>query len=402
MRRISLRRQTGVVPPPFSEPLPPVLPVHINERATVTQAETIPLDIAPGFLTNLLGFMNLPHSGEEEFNDLALRLFAHQFQSNAAFQRYCRQQQKTLRTVKSWRCIPAVPINAFKELTLSCVPPEQCERVFMTSGTTRAGSRGRHYHPHLRVYDHSMRLHFAERFMRGEKQLRMGILFPTEDMMPNSSLAHYLALALEAFGAEGSEYFVGPEGLEVDRLCAILEQVQRDGRPYALLGASYSFVHLMDALRQRGQAFSLPPGSRLFDTGGFKGQSRELELEDFYRQLTARFGVPADACTNMYGMTELSTQFYDNGNAVQPSVKSGPHWIRSRTVDPLTGRDVAPGERGILVHCDLANFNSVTTILTEDVGIMVDDGFLLLGRAEGAQAKGCSMAMEAFLEATSG
>ncbi|MGP1614920.1 MAG: hypothetical protein ACTS5Y_07705, partial [Pollutimonas bauzanensis] len=72
---------------------------------------------------------------------------------------------------------------------------------------------------------------------------------------------------------------------------------QRDGEPYALLGASYSFVHLMDELRQRGLAFSLPPGSRLFDTGGFKGQSRELAMDDFYRQLTASFGVPASAAT---------------------------------------------------------------------------------------------------------
>jgi hypothetical protein len=40
----------------------------------------------------------------------------------------------------------------------------------------------------------------------------------------------------------------------------------------------------------------------------------------------------------MYGMTELSTQFYDDGNAVLPSVKSGPHWIRSRLVEPITGR----------------------------------------------------------------
>ena len=101
----------------------------------------------------------------------------------------------------------------------------------------------------------------------------------------------------------------------------------------------------------------------------------------------------------MYGMTELSTQFYDWGNAQVPSVKSGPHWIRSRIVDPLSGRDVADGERGILVHCDLANFNSATTILTEDVGVAADGGFLLLGRAEGALARGCSLAVEEFIRA---
>jgi hypothetical protein len=99
-------------------------------------------------------------------------------------------------------------------------------------------------------------------------------------------------------------------------------------------------------------------------------------------------------------MTELSTQLYDDGNAQVPSVKTGPHWLRSRLVDPLTGREVQRGERGVLVHCDLASFNSVTSILTEDVGVAAGDGFLLLGRAEGAQAKGCSLAVEEFLQAT--
>jgi hypothetical protein len=101
----------------------------------------------------------------------------------------------------------------------------------------------------------------------------------------------------------------------------------------------------------------------------------------------------------MYGMTELSTQFYDGGNAIVPSIKSGPHWIRSRVIDPASGREVARGERGILVHCDLANFNAVTTILTEDVGVAADGGFLLLGRAEGTLARGCSLAVQEFLQA---
>ena len=104
----------------------------------------------------------------------------------------------------------------------------------------------------------------------------------------------------------------------------------------------------------------------------------------------------------MYGMSELSTQFYDWGNESCPSVKTGPHWIRSRVIDPLTRRDVPRGEVGVLVHCDLAHFNIVSTILTEDSGTEVEDGFVLLGRAEGAEAKGCSMAVEEFLKAAQG
>lgn len=354
---------------------------------------------AAGPVPDLLAFIARDDAGETEFDALALRLFAHQFQHNPAFQKFCQQRGRTPRTVKRWQDIPAVPINGFKDLTLSCVPTGQCARVFQTSGTTRGDVKGRHWHPDLAVYDLSMTRNFRQRFMAGRDRMRMGVLFPDEQLMPNSSLAHYLALALHHFGTPDSRYYLDSAGLQLDALCATMEQVQKSGEPFALLGASYSFVHLMDALQARGLRFTLPAGSRLMDTGGFKGQSREMDMEEFYETLSATFGVPRSACINMYGMTELSTQFYDAGNATLPAVKSGPHWIRSRVLDPLTGQEVPRGERGILAHTDLGNYNSVTTILTEDVGVAVDGGFLLLGRAQGAQAKGCSLAVDEFLKA---
>jgi len=378
--------------------------VHRTERkAVVAEAANPSSQEATDLVSGLLDFIARPRTdaaaGEDAFNALALRLFAHQFQYNTAFQRFCQQRGRTPRTVKNWRDIPAVPINGFKDLTLSCLPPERCARVFMTSGTTRGDVKGRHYHPQLAVYDRSMTLNFRARFMAGRDRMRLGILFPSEQLMPNSSLAHYLALALHEFGTPDSRYYLGADGLQLDALCATLQQVQASGEPFALLGASYSFVHLMDALQARGLTFPLPAGSRLLDTGGFKGQSREMDMEEFYDGLSANFGVPRSACINMYGMTELSTQFYDDGNAVLPAVKSGPHWIRTRVLDPLTGQEMPPGARGILAHTDLGNYNSVTTILTEDVGVAVDGGFLLLGRAQGAQAKGCSLAVDEFLKA---
>jgi hypothetical protein len=269
----------------------------------------------------------------------------------------------------------------------------------MTSGTTRGEVKGRHYHPSIAVWDASFLPNFARRFMQGTPRLRMAILFPDEQELPNSSLAHYLAMAVRHFGTADSRYFVGLQGMDTAGLRDFLRSAESSGQACAVLGASYSFVHLMDALTPAGESFRLPQGSRLLDTGGYKGHSRELPLPDFYTALSASFGVPRTRCINMYGMTELSTQLYDDGNAIVPSVKSGPHWIRSRLVDPLTGRDVPPGERGILVHCDLANFNSVTTILTEDVGVAAEGGFLLLGRAEGTQARGCSLAVQEFLQA---
>lgn len=353
----------------------------------------------PDLLQDLLHFIAAPQGSDESFNGLAMRLFAHQFRHNLPFQRVCQQRGRTPRTVRDWRDIPAVPIHAFKDLTLSAHPPQQCQRVFMTSGTTRGDVRGRHHHPHLQVYDLSMRQNFGRHIMRGSDRMRVMVFFPGEDLMPHSSLAHYLALARAEFGTPESDHYIDAQGLRLEAAVRDLERACAQGQPVLLLGASYSLVHLVDALQERGLRFNLPAGSRIMDTGGFKGQSRELSPADFYGALSQTFGVAWADCLNMYGMTELSTQFYDNGQQAQPVVKCGPHWIRTRVLDPLSGLEVPAGQTGILAHTDLGNFNSVLTILTEDLGHTAANGFVLLGRAQGAQAKGCSLAVEHFLQA---
>ena len=348
-------------------------------------------------VSKLLTFIENKDAVEADFDQMALSIFVYQFEHNLPFKKFCLARGKTPKTVRHWADIPAVPISAFKTLDLTCSSPTSAEATFMTSGTTQGGKRGKSYHPTLAVYNASMRQNFLKRFMGNREKLKIGILFPTPVAMPNSSLAHYLELAKQYFGSEGSSHFVGSNGIDYERLFRSLEDAEENGVSYGLLGASFSFVHVLDEMERQGRRFHLPPGSRLLDTGGFKGQSRELELDTFYDALQNAFGVSRANCINMYGMTELSTQFYDNGNAVCPSVKSGPHWIKTRVVDPLTGSSLPKGTTGVLAHTDLAHFNIVTTILTEDAGVEVDEGFMLHGRVSGAEAQGCSMAVDEFL-----
>ncbi len=352
-------------------------------------------------IKNLSQFIKNNQSSEDDFNNLALRIFTYQYQNNLPYQAFCRQKGKTPRLVKGWRDIPFVPINAFKEVPLTCTDPETAVAVFMTSGTTK-GIKGKHYQSTLEIRELSMIVNFKERFMKDTEKIRMGVLFPTENELPNSSLAHYLAVGVKEFGTEDSCYLLNEKGLDMGKVLSELKCAEETGEPYALLGASYSFVHLFEELEKVGKTFNLPKGSKILDTGGYKNQSKELELDEFYTLLSKYFGVDRSDCINMYGVTELSSQFYDNGNEVVPSVKSGPHWIRTRVINPLTGEEVEKGERGVLVHCDLANFNSVTTILTEDLAVEVDGGFFLLGRVEGAEARGCSIAVEEFINFTKG
>lgn len=104
-------------------------------------------------------------------------------------------------------------------------------------------------------------------------------------------------------------------------------------------------------------------------------------------------------------MTELSSQFYDAGlrRALGFDDEPGegfrvPPWMRVRIIDPTSGRDVAPGEPGAIVHHDLANRGTALAMQTSDVGVTVQDGFRLVGREPDAEARGCSLAAELWLD----
>ena len=343
---------------------------------------------------------------DDAFNALALRLFAYQYDANIPYHKYCQRRGQTPETVQHWQQIPAVPIGAFKELTLSCIPPEQAEAVWMSSGTTNPEKRSKHYQARLAIYNASMLPNFAAHVLPDAVHLPMLVLNPPRTMLPNSSLAHYLHVVLETFGAPGSDFVLGAQGLEIDKLAEALRQAESSGQPLCLLGTSFAFVHALDTFATRRHTFRLPAGSRIMDTGGFKGQSRELTHEELYGLFTEYFGVPETHCVNMYGMSEFSSQFLDNTlrNAHQgrkgPLAKENPPWTRTLVVDPETLEPVPHGQRGLLLHYDLANRNSVVAILTEDVGLEGQEGFTLLGRAQGSEVRGCSVAIDEMLLAT--
>ncbi|HEU4558448.1 MAG TPA: hypothetical protein VFS20_11385, partial [Longimicrobium sp.] len=168
-------------------------------------------------------------------------------------------------------------------------------------------------------------------------------------------------------------------------------------------GTAFAFVHWLDALAAAGEGYRLPRGSRVMDTGGFKGRSREVTREELYSAIHDRLGIAPAWCVNEYGMTEMSSQFYDGvaGAASAPGQRlhEGPAWVRTQAADPETLDPLPHGEIGVLRHYDLANLNSVMAIQTADLGFTTPSGFRVLGRAEGAEARGCSIAMDELLSA---
>jgi hypothetical protein len=182
--------------------------------------------------------------------------------------------------------------------------------------------------------------------------------------------------------------------------------------PAVLLGTAFSFVHLLDLLAEQNLRFELPPGSRVMETGGYKGRSRSVPKPELHSLITERLGIPATHIVSEYGMSELSSQAYDEEvSSVRCQVSGAyevrgvrcqvsgedrmfrfPPWARTRIVSPESGGEVAEGETGLLQVFDLANVFSVMAIQTEDLAIRRGDGFELIGRAPAAEPRGCSLA----------
>ncbi|WEG14641.1 CoF synthetase [Pullulanibacillus sp. KACC 23026] len=348
---------------------------------------------------------NQSETYETAFNRLALDMFKFQFKHNLPYKKFCQSKRRTPLTVKRWLDIPPMPIQGFKELTLTCEPVEAAEGVFMTSGTTNPEKKGCHYHPRFTTWDASMKGPYKQFVLPDREKITTFVLSPAADRNQHSSLSRYLSKSVEYFGTGKSQFFFNENGLDMEGFVSALRASEESKDPVLLIGATFSYVHILDYCRAHGLKFSLPIKSRIFDTGGFKGQSREVEMEQLYEDFHSFFDVPREWCINMYGMTELCSQAYDqtirtnllSGQSIRD--KAGPAWFRTLVLDPNKLEPVEKGQKGVLAHFDLANWNSCLAILTEDLGYQTDNGFVLLGRVEGSEARGCSIAVDQLLQA---
>jgi len=351
----------------------------------------------------ILEWMKEPLWGEDEerFDALALALFAHQFERCPPYRRFCERRAATPASVRGWREIPPVPTGAFKELSLRCFPAERSVHTFRTSGTSTA-TRGELHLDTLELYEASLLPSFYRFLLPDLSPERpfatILVLAASPAEARDSSLSHMFGVAIRELGAEGSRFFVDDGGLRAEELLCALETAPAE-RPLLLCGTAFSFVHLLDALEQRGAQLALPAAARIMETGGFKGRSRTMPRPALYLALEEQLGVPLERIVNQYGMTELGSQFYDTvlREPAAPRRKLGPPWARVRIVDPETGEDAPADGAGTIVVYDLANTGSVLAIQTADLGHRVQDGFEVLGRESGAEARGCSIAADELL-----
>ena len=330
---------------------------------------------------------------------LLLEVAAYQAEQVEPYGRFHAQRLRG-RTPTAPDAIPALPTDAFRHARISSRPPEADVRRFLSSGTT-SESRSLHALADLTLYDAAAES--AARFALFPDVARMPLvlLVPSAEALPESSLSYMLSRFVDWFGDAGTSYAwpVGPG--HMDTLRARLEEVTRTGTPVALLGTSFAFVHAVDALA--GERFSLPVGSRVMQTGGFKGRARSLSPEAMRTLLREALGVDDARIVAEYGMTELSSQLYETSLRWPDAPRRlwAPGWVRVSVVDPETLAPLPAGQQGVVRIDDLANLDGVACIQTADLGVLDAHGLTLHGRATDAVARGCSItAAELLGEAT--
>ncbi len=298
--------------------------------------------------------------------------------------------------------VPALPTDGFRFARISSRGEHEDLRRFQSSGTTQ-DTRSLHALSDLSLYDLGAKIAARHALFPDVDRMELLILAPRENELPESSLSYMLARFVEWFGGAHTHYIWPVDAESLANLDRTLREAEEHGTSVALLGTSFAFVHMLDRLAHT--RYALPPKSRIMQTGGFKGRSREIAPEAMRALLSDRLGIPDPYIVAEYGMTELSSQLYETtlrdaalGESVRPRRLWAPSFVRVNLVQSESLRFVQDEGEGLVRIDDLANLDSVAAIQTADVGIRDAHGFSLRGRATNAVARGCSITADELLQ----
>jgi hypothetical protein len=352
---------------------------------------------------------------DDSFVGLALDIARFQATASEGFRRLVRARGASLEALDD---VPPVPSDAFR-LTRVATFPQELEAVrFFTSGTTGA-ERGAHVMRRADTYERLSLRYGRQALLAPGATAIVVALAPPLDTPPTSSLGYMMARFMETFDGEPlgdleprpssaspARWLLDPNGVDLAGLERVVRVASRTRRPILLLATAFALVRLLDDLA--GARLPLPSGSVVMQTGGFKGRTREVSMEELREGVTRAFQLGERRVVGEYGMTELTSQLYEGTlresalSARHPSAAPGiyfePPWLRVTPVDPISLQPVAEGDVGLARFIDLGNVDSAISVVTQDLVRRVDGGVQLLGRQAGAPARGCSLAIEALLD----
>lgn len=318
----------------------------------------------------------------QRFDDsVATQVLKFQLEHNPWFGRFANALnfEWKRQTVDLW---PYMPIDAFKRIQgFRCMDEQKTDQFFLSSGTGHA-ARAQHYIRDLRLYE-VLSLATFERLYPLEKHVVLAYL-PGYADNPHSSLIHMLKTIIESDSSKMSA-FLSLENPQPTH--AFIQHIIAMGKRIVLFGAAFGLVELAEK-----QSLRIPANSIIIETGGMKTYRKAMSRKQIKQCLTQGFGLPMHHIHSEFGMCELLSQAYEQGDGWYKC----PPWMHvlvKQEEKPLSGRIF--NQEGQLYVIDLANVYSCSFIQTQDRAIQKEDGsFQVLGRMETAPLRGCNFLME--------
>ncbi|WP_428330529.1 acyl transferase [Mucilaginibacter sp.] len=313
-------------------------------------------------------------NNEQQFHDVALKVFKHQAKSCPVYHDFIAGLHIDPANIKTIQQIPFLPIEFFKShRVLSSSAP--AEVTFTSSGTTGITTSS-HFVTDKSWYTESFRKAF-ELFYGDIKNYTVLALLPSYLEREGSSLIYMADDLIKQSNNPDSGFFL----YDHDKLYTQLKKQQEGQKPTLLIGVTFALLDLTDNYQINF------PELIVMETGGMKGRRKEMIREELHEQLCKGFGV--DAIHSEYGMTELLSQAYSNGNGIFYC----PPWMKIITRDTNDPMSMIKDEKaGGINVIDLANINSCSFIATQDLGkVYADRSFEVLGRFDNSDIRGCNL-----------
>jgi len=314
---------------------------------------------------------------DKSFKEHALEIFQFQAVKNRTYSEFINKLNIDSASVTKIEQIPFLPIQFFKtHQILSSKEPIQ--QVFLSSGTTDL-IRSKHYITNLKLYRSSFTMGF-QHFYGEIENFTILALLPNYLEQEGSSLVYMVNELIEKSGSEESGFYLH----NLNELAQKLIHLDQNGMKIMLIGVSYALLDLIDLKR-----FDLK-NTIIMETGGMKGQRKEMIKTELHQVLCDGFGV--ERIHSEYGMTELLSQAYSLGKGIFKA----PPWMRILIRDTKDALNTLPhGKTGGLNIIDLANINSCSFIATQDLGKTYSDGtFEVLGRFDNSDIRGCNLMIQ--------
>jgi phenylacetate-coenzyme A ligase PaaK-like adenylate-forming protein len=311
---------------------------------------------------------------DKQFEDLALQIFKYQFENNRVYRSFCDLLYKHPSDVKTILDIPFLPIQFFKShAILSTKAPVQS--IFSSSGTT-GSLTSKHMVTNLGIYEESFNKGFLHFYGNIEDYVVLALL-PSYLEREGSSLIYMVDALIKHSKHPESGFYLN----NLSDLKNKLIRLDSEGKKILLIGVSFALLDLVETYQ-----FNLK-NTIVMETGGMKGRRKELIRDELHKQLIHGFGL--DTIHSEYGMTELLSQAYSNGNGLFKT----PSWMRILTRDTEDALSINPaGIPGGINVIDLANINSCSFIATQDLGrVYKDNTFEIIGRFDNSDIRGCNL-----------